>query len=89
MTSQEELGKRLIENRVEFKLYASTQLLNHLKELEKTRPFSSSFMNRVTWEMNLECLLAHLVGSVDTLLIRINDRLSLGLNIKEVNSGKE
>jgi hypothetical protein len=36
--------------------------------------------------MNIECLLAHLVGSVDALLVRINGKLGLGLDIKYVNS---
>jgi hypothetical protein len=37
--------------------------------------------------MDIECLLAHLIGSVDALLVRINDKIGLGLNIKNVNSG--
>jgi hypothetical protein len=37
--------------------------------------------------MKIECSLAHLVGSVDALLVRINDKLGLGLGIRNVNSG--
>ena len=36
--------------------------------------------------MKIECLLAYLIGSVDALLVRINDKLGLGLKTKHVNS---
>ena len=83
-----DLANRLINDRVEFKLYATEQELDSLKQLEKSgsNP-SSSNIHRVIWEMKIECSLAHLVGSVDALLVRINDKLGLGLGIRNVNSG--
>jgi hypothetical protein len=77
----------LLDDRVKFKLYAAEQELNSLKELEKNGLgiSSPSFVARLMWEMKIECLLAHLVGSVDALLIRINDKLGLGLEEWEVN----
>jgi hypothetical protein len=38
------------------------------------------------WEMKMECILSHLIGSVDSLLLRINDKLGLGMKIKDVSS---
>jgi hypothetical protein len=77
-----DLADKLINDRVEFK-----QVLDRLKQLEKDGSINSSNIPRVIWEINIECLLAHLVGAVDALLVRINDKLNLGLNIKNVNSG--
>jgi hypothetical protein len=80
-----DLANKLINDRVEFKLYAAEQVLDRLKQLEKDGSINSSNIPRVIWEINIECLLAHLVGAVDALLVRINDKLNLGLNIKNVN----
>jgi hypothetical protein len=82
-----DLADKLINDRVEFKLYAAEQVLDRLRQLEKDGSINSSNIPRVIWEINIECLLAHLVGAVDALLVRINDKLNLGLNIKNVNSG--
>lgn len=61
--------------------------MSNLKELEKNGSgISSAAVPRVMWEMKIECLLAHLVGAVDALLIRINDKLGLGLKDFQVNS---
>jgi hypothetical protein len=81
-----DLANKLIEDRMEFKLYAAQQVLDGLKRLEKEGLISSSNISRVKWEMNIECLLAHIVGSVGALLVRINDKLRLGLDVKNVNS---
>lgn len=57
---------KLLEDRVEFKLYAAEQELDGLREYENTGfEMSSSYVTRITWEMKIEYLLAHLVGSVD------------------------
>jgi hypothetical protein len=47
---------------------------------------SASNLPRVMWEMKMECILSHLIGSVDSLLLRINDKLGLGMKIKDVSS---
>jgi hypothetical protein len=48
---------------------------------------SSSFQSRVQWEMEIEPLLAQLIGAKDASLVLINDRLGLSLDIKDVNLG--
>jgi hypothetical protein len=80
-----DLANNLILDRVQFKIYAAEYQLNCLKKLEQNGSSMTSASNvpRVIWEMKMECLLAHLIGSVDSLLIRINDKLGLGMNIKE------
>jgi hypothetical protein len=75
---------QLLEDRVEFKFYTAQEELNDLREYQNSGlKMSSSPVARVKWEMKVECLLAHLVGSVDALLIGINDKLNLGLNPKQ------
>ena len=39
--------------------------------------------------MEIECLLFQLVGSVNALLFRINDKLGLGLNKKSIYSNED
>jgi hypothetical protein len=78
----------LMNDRVKFKLYAAEQELDSLRQLEKCGlNISSSAISRIIWEMKIESFLAQLVGCVDALLVRVNDKLRLGLNIWEVNSG--
>lgn len=78
---------KLLDDRVKFKVYVAEQELSNLKELEKNGwGISSAAVPRVMWEMKIECLLAQLVGAVDALLIRINDKLGLGLKDFQVNS---
>jgi hypothetical protein len=78
---------KLLEDRIEFKFYSAEQELNRLKKYENNEErMSSTPVTRVMWEMKIECLLAQLVGSVDALLVRINDKLGLGMNIIHVDS---
>jgi hypothetical protein len=42
----------------------------------------------VHWEMEIECLLAQLIGSIDALLIQINRKLGLGLDEKSIYSNE-
>jgi hypothetical protein len=43
-------------------------------------------VGRLNWELEIEELLFHLVGAMDCLLVRINERLNLGLEIRKVNA---
>jgi hypothetical protein len=59
----------LLNQRIKFKLFAAEQELESLRELEKSgiNISSTSDVPRVMWEIKIECILAHLVGSVDSL----------------------
>jgi hypothetical protein len=67
--SEDEAG-RLIENRMESKMYAAEQRLNNLKRLEQKGSNMRLFKERVHWEMEIESFLFHIVGVWDSLLAK-------------------
>src|SRR5919109_5190070 len=77
--------KRLLNDRVEFKLYAAEQHLNKLKEVENTYGNIAKDSARIEVEIEADCFLSELVGAVDSLLFQINDRLDLGIPTDRVN----
>jgi hypothetical protein len=77
--------KRLLDDRVEFKLYAAEQHLNRLKEIENAYGDVARDDARLEVEMEIDCFLSQVVGAVDSLLFQINDRLELGLSADRVN----
>jgi hypothetical protein len=87
MTSLSDEGyiKRLLNDRVEFKLYAAEQHLNKLKEIENAYGDIAKDNARIEVEMEADCFLSQLVGAVDCLLFQINDRLDLGIPSDRVN----
>lgn len=80
-----EHSQRLLSDRVEFKIYASEQHLNRLKEIEKAFGDIAKDNARIEVEMEVDCFLAQLVGAVDSLLFLINERLELGVSIDRVD----
>ena len=87
MTSLSDEGyiKRLLNDRVEFKLYAAEQHLNRLKEIENAYGDIAKDNARIEVEMEADCFLSQLVGTVDSLLFQINDILDLGIPTDRVN----
>jgi hypothetical protein len=87
MTSLSDEGhiKRLLNDRIEFKLYAAEQHLNRFKEIENAYGDIAKGNARIEVEMEVDCFLSQLVGAVDSLLFQINDRLDLGIPTDRVN----
>lgn len=87
MTSLSDEGhiRRLLNDRVEFKLYAAEQHLNRLKEIENAYGDIAKDNARIEVEMEVDCFLSQLVGAVDSLLFQINDILDLGIQTDRVN----
>jgi hypothetical protein len=77
--------KRLLNDRVEFKLYAAEQHLNRLIEIENAYGDIAKYNARIEVEMEVDCFLSQLIGAVDSLLFQINDRLDLGISPDHVN----
>ena len=84
-------ARKLLEDRVQFKLYAAEQHQKNLQDfLDKNGIYmNSSFQSRVYSEIEIESLLSQLVGSVDALLIRINEKPDLGQNEKSIYSNED
>jgi hypothetical protein len=72
--------KKLLEDRIEFKLWAAQR---HLDKLEKIEKLYGGIMgkNRIYAEDELDCYLAQIIGARDSLLTSLNERLKL--NIQE------
>jgi len=79
------MSKKVLDDRVEFKLYASEQHLNRLREIEKAYGDIAEDNVRIEVEMEIDCFLSQLVGAVDSLLFQINDKLDLGIPMDRVN----
>jgi hypothetical protein len=79
-------AKALLENRIEFKFYAAEKHLQLLSEMQAKGKTPNNSDGRIDWELEIEELLFHLIGTMDCLLIRINERLKLGLEIRKVTA---
>ena len=78
--------KALLENRIEFKFYAAEKHLQALTDMQAKGETPNNSVGRLNWELEIEELLFHLVGAMDCLLFRINERLNLGLENRKVNA---
>jgi hypothetical protein len=78
--------KALLENRIEFKFYAAEKHLQALTDMQAKGETPNNSVGRLNWELEIEELLFHLVGAMDCLLVRINERLNLGLEYRKVNA---
>lgn len=85
MTLSDAHIKRLLSDRVEFKLYAAEQHMNRLKEIENAYGDIAKDNTRIEVEIEVDCFLSQLVGAVDSLLYQINDKLELGIPADRVN----
>lgn len=76
--------KKLLEDRIEFKFYAAEKHLQILSDMEAKGETPNNSKGRLNWEIEIEELLFHLIGAMDSLLVRINERLNLKLEIRKV-----
>jgi hypothetical protein len=78
--------KKLLEDRIEFKFYAAEKHLHLLSDMQAKGKTPDNSEARIDWELEIEELLFHLIGAMDCLLFRINERLKLGLEIQKVTA---
>jgi len=78
--------KRLLEDRIEFKFYAVEKHLQILSDMEAEGETPNNSRARLNWEIEIEELLFHLIGAMDCLLDRINERLNLKLETRNVTT---
>lgn len=72
-------------DRVEFKLFAAEKHLNNLKEFELNFPNIEKNDVPIQMELEIDCFLAQLLGSLDCLLLLINTKLELGIDSGKVD----
>jgi hypothetical protein len=76
--NSDRLSKFLLD-RVRFKLYACQQHLRNLKNIESESGDLASTDARLGAEIEIDCFLSLMIGSVDSLLVELNDKLELGI----------
>ncbi|MFL6488925.1 MAG: hypothetical protein ACJ70V_04800 [Nitrososphaera sp.] len=77
--------RRLLNDRIDFKLYSAEQHLKRLKEIENAYGDIAKYSVRIEVEMEVDCFLSQLVAAVDSLLFQINDKLGLTIPSDQVN----
>lgn len=75
----------LLLDRVEFKIFAAEKHLNNLKEIELNFPSIEKIHAAIQMELEIDCFLAQLLGTLDCLLLLINTRLDLGIDSGKVD----
>ncbi|MFN2434247.1 MAG: hypothetical protein ABR515_02615 [Nitrososphaeraceae archaeon] len=75
----------LLLDRVEFKIFAAEKHLNNLKEIELNFPNIEKIHAAIQMELEIDCFLAQLLGTLDCLLLLINTRLDLGIDSGKVD----
>jgi hypothetical protein len=78
--------KALLENRIEFKFYAAEKHLHLLSDMQARGETPNNSDGRLNWEIEIDDILFHLIGAMDCLLVRINERLNLRLEIRKVTA---
>ena len=76
-------SQEILTNRINFKLYAAKQHLDKLKAIEKKHGHIGK--RRLYAEMEIDCFFAQIVGAKDSLLMKINEELKLGIDVREVD----
>ena len=84
-SDEDRIIRRLLDDRIEFKLYSAEQHLSRLKEIVNVYGDIHKYSARIEVEMEVDCFLSQLVGAVDSLLFQINDKLDLGIPPDQVN----
>lgn len=75
----------LLLDRVEFKIFAANEHLNNLQELQSNHPDALRIDPALKREMEIDCFLTQILGTLDCLLILINSRLELGIASERVD----
>ena len=75
----------LLHNRIEFKIYTALYYLNQIKDFQKDHAGIHNDMKSVHMEIAIDGFVASLYGAIDSLFVLINDKLSLGLSLEQVN----
>ena len=76
---------KFLSDRVRFKLYACQRHLKNLKNIESKLVNLDSADVRLSVEIEVDSLISQMIGTVDSLLIEINDKLELGISTDKVD----
>lgn len=95
MSISEDEAREIFHDRIRFKFYCAEKHLNNLRTFAeakdsdgKTEFFNKTFAIRIRWEDETECVLFHLIGALDALLFRMNEKFGFELLPYEITLKK-
>jgi hypothetical protein len=75
----------LLLDRVEFKIFAAQQHLHNLQEIRSKLGDAHEIHPVIQMEMEIDCFLSQILGTLDSLLLLINTKFELGIASKRVD----
>lgn len=72
-------------DRVEFKIFAAEERLNNLQEIQSYHLVAQKVNPAIRMEIEIDCFLAQILGTLDCLLLLINTKLELGIASNRVD----
>jgi hypothetical protein len=95
MSIAEDEASKMFHDRIRFKFHCAEQHLNNLKSFAEAKDaegnkefYNKTYRIRIKWEDETECVLFHLIGALDALLFRMNEKFGFGLLLYEINLKK-
>ena len=95
MSIAEDEARKMFRDRIRFKFHCAEQHLNNLKSFAEAKDaegnkefYKKTYRIRIKWEDETECVLFHLIGALDALLFRMNEKFGFGLLLYEINLKK-
>lgn len=85
ITMASKIDSDLLSDRVEFKIFAAQQHLTNLKEIQLEYADAHEIHPVIQLEMEIDCFLAQILGTLDCLLLLINTKLELGIASNRVD----
>ena len=93
MSIADDEARKMFRDRIRF--HCAEQHLNNLKSFAEAKDaqgnkefYNKTYRIRIKWEDETECVLFHLIGALDALLFRMNEKFGFGLLLYEINLKK-
>lgn len=74
-----------LSDRQRFKLYSAGRHLSNLKSLEQKYGSIATVEAKMQAEMEIDCFLAEIIGAINALLVQINEKFDLDLDINQAD----
>ena len=96
MSISDDEARKMFRDRIRFKFHCAEQHLINLKSFAEAKDaqgnkefYNKTYRIRIKWEDETECVLFHLIGALDALLLRMNEKFGFGLlceiNLKKIS----
>ncbi|MDW0134442.1 MAG: hypothetical protein QOK88_02925 [Nitrososphaeraceae archaeon] len=85
ITMASHIDSDILSDRVEFKIFAAEKHLNNLQEIQSYHLDAQKVDPAIRMEIEIDCFLAQILGTLDCLLLLINTKLELGIASERVD----